>query len=145
MRTARTASSKRDTDKFAEAICAFANDLADRRVPGVLFIGANDDGSCAGLEIDDEFLRSLTDFRSDGRILPPPVMAVSKKRLGGCELAVVEVAPSHNPLVKFKGRTHIRVGPRRGTATAEEEKRLVEKRRLQNLPFDQQPVPGGLP
>jgi ATP-dependent DNA helicase RecG len=30
----------RDSDKIGQAICAFANDLADRRQPGVLFVGA---------------------------------------------------------------------------------------------------------
>ena len=33
--------------KMREAICAFANDLPDHRRPGVIFIGARDDGSPA--------------------------------------------------------------------------------------------------
>jgi ATP-dependent DNA helicase RecG len=43
--------SAQNTDKFGEAICAFANDIPDRRHAGILFIGANDDGSCAGIEV----------------------------------------------------------------------------------------------
>jgi ATP-dependent DNA helicase RecG len=39
-------------------------------------------------------------------------------------------------------RVWIRVGPRRGTASAEEERRLIEKRRVQDLPFDARAVPG---
>ena len=33
--------------KVREAVCAFANDLPDPRKPGVIFIGARDDGSPA--------------------------------------------------------------------------------------------------
>jgi ATP-dependent DNA helicase RecG len=57
-------------------------------------------------------------------------------------MAVVEVMPSDNPPLKYKGRVCVRLGPRRGFATAEEERRLTEKRRWGNLPFDQQPVAG---
>ena len=34
-----------NTDKFGQAICAFANDLPNSRKPGYLFLGVNDDGS----------------------------------------------------------------------------------------------------
>lgn len=137
----RTASI-RDRDKFAEAICAFANDLPDRRAPGYLIIGVHDDGRCAGVQIDDELLRSLGGFRSDGTITPFPVLTVERRVLDGCTLAVVEVHPSDNPPVRFSGRTCVRIGPRRGYATPEEERRLTEKRRWGVLPFDQQPVAG---
>jgi ATP-dependent DNA helicase RecG len=135
-------SSVRDRDKLAEAICAFANDLPDRRVPGYLIIGVHNDGSCANLLIDDELLRSLGGFRSDGTITPFPVLTVERRVLDGCTLAIVEVHPSDNPPVRFNGRTCIRIGPRRGYATPDEERRLIEKRRWGALPFDQQPVAG---
>jgi ATP-dependent DNA helicase RecG len=135
-------SSLRDRDKLAEAICAFANDLPDRRAPGYLIIGVHDDGRCAGVPIDDELLRSLGGFRSDGTITPFPVLTVERRVLDGCTLAVVEVHPSDNPPVRFNGRTCVRIGPRRGYATPEEERRLTEKRRWGALPFDQQPVVG---
>ncbi|WP_071455194.1 ATP-binding protein, partial [Gloeomargarita lithophora] len=57
-----------------------------------------------------------------------------------CELAVVIVEPSDAPPVRFDGRTYIRVGPRRATATHEEERRLNEKRRARDLPFDLCPL-----
>jgi ATP-dependent DNA helicase RecG len=41
--------------------------------------------------------------------------------------------------VRFDGRTWIRVGPRRAIATPEEERRLNEKRRYRDLPFDLHP------
>jgi ATP-dependent DNA helicase RecG len=131
-----------DRDKIRQAICAFANDLPDYRQPGVVLVGVNDDGTCSRLLITDELLRTLADMRSDGNILPFPVMTVQKRQLAGCEVAVVEVMPSDSPPVRFNGRVWIRVGPRRAQATAEEERRLTEKRRWGNLPLDQQQVVG---
>jgi ATP-dependent DNA helicase RecG len=107
----------------------------------VLFIGVNDDGSCANFSVTDEVLRTLSDMRSDGNILPFPTLTVQKRTLGGCELAVVIVEPSDAPPVRLNGRVWIRVGPRRATATPEEERRLSEKRRSRDLPFDIQFLP----
>ncbi|MDE1149484.1 MAG: ATP-binding protein [Azospirillaceae bacterium] len=128
-------------DKIGRAICAFANDLAGRRETGVLFIGQEDDGVCAGLQITDQMLQTLAAFRSDGNIQPLPKLSVRRETLDGCEVAVIEVEPSDNPPVKYDGRVCIRVGPRRGFATAEEERRLTEKRRWGALPFDQHGTP----
>jgi ATP-dependent DNA helicase RecG len=125
-----------ETDKIRQAICAFANDLPGHGRPGVVFIGARDDGSCADLRITDELLRNLADMRSDGNITPFPTMTVQKRSLKGGEYAVVAVHPSDAPPVRYKGRTWIRVGPRRAIATPEEERRLCEKRRSKDLPFD---------
>jgi ATP-dependent DNA helicase RecG len=127
-------------DKIRQAICAFANDLADRRLPGIVFVGLNDDGSCAGTNVDDELLTTLGGLRSDGQILPFPVMSVARKEIDGCTVAVIEVAPSTQPPVRVDGRTWIRIGPRRGMATPEEERRLSEKQVWRNLPFDSRPV-----
>ena len=52
-----------DGDKVREAICAFANDLPGHEQPGVIFIGAKDDGNCAGLQITDEILKKLAGMR----------------------------------------------------------------------------------
>jgi ATP-dependent DNA helicase RecG len=131
-----------DPDRVREAICAFANDLPDHRAEGVVFIGARDDGSCAGLAITDDLLLKLASMRDDGAIQPLPSLIVQKRMLlGNCTLAVVIVAPSGAPPVRFRGRTWIRGGPRRAMASAEEERRLVERRRGRELPFDLQPVP----
>jgi ATP-dependent DNA helicase RecG len=132
-----------DKDKVRQAICAFANDLPDHRQPGVIFIGVDDAaGKPTNLPITDELLRTLSDMRSDGNTLPFPMMTVQKRMLCGSDVAVIEVLPSYNPPVRFGGRVWVRVGPRRATATAEEERRLSEKRRAGDLPFDQQPAQG---
>ncbi|HVA14255.1 MAG TPA: ATP-binding protein, partial [Stellaceae bacterium] len=121
-----------DGDKIRQAICAFANDLPNYCKPGVIFIGQKDDLSCAHLPIDDQLLLKLGGWRADGKILPFPVMHVTKQRFSGCDIAVIVVEPSDNPPVKFDGRIWLRTGPRRSTATIEEERRLVEKRRWGN-------------
>jgi ATP-dependent DNA helicase RecG len=126
--------------KIRQAICALANDMSGHGVTGVVFVGVADNGNCMNLPITDQLLLTLSDMRSDGNILPMPVMSVEKKVLGGCEVAVVQVEPSFYPPIRFKGRTWIRVGPRRATATAEEERRLNERRAAHNLPWDLQPI-----
>lgn len=130
-----------DRNKIRQAVCAFANDLPNYCQPGVIFVGVNDDGFCANLQITDELLLRLADMRSDGNILPFPILTVSKKLINGCEVAVLVVEPSDTPPVRFNGRTWIRVGPRRASATSEEERRLNEKRRAGDLPFDLRPLP----
>ncbi|MDP2646900.1 MAG: ATP-binding protein [Desulfobacterales bacterium] len=129
-----------DMKKIRQAVCAFANDLPNHRLPGVIFIGAKNDGSCAGLTITDELLLTLSDMRSDGNILPMPMLTVQKRTLRGCELAVVITEPSNLTPIRYQGRVWIRVGPRRGIASAEEERRLNEKRRSRDLPFDLHPM-----
>jgi len=130
--------SKDAKNKIREVICAFANDLPNYQKPGVLFVGVNDDGSCASLRITDELLRTLADMRADGNITPFPFLTVQKKTFNGCEVAVILVEPADAPPVRYRGRVWVRVGPRRAVATAEEERRLTEKRRAGNIPFDRQ-------
>ena len=67
-------------------------------------------------------------------------MSVQKRTIRGCELAAIMVQPSIYPPIRFNGRIWIRVGPRRATASEEEERRLNERRRAQNLPWDLQAV-----
>jgi len=131
-----------DNNRIKQAICAFANDLPDHQQLGVVFIGVRDNGTCANLPITDQLLLTLANMRSDGNIQPFPIMTVQKKLLDGCEVAVLEVQPAYNPPVRFNGRVWIRVGPRRATATADEEQRLTEKRRVGDVSFDQQAMRG---
>lgn len=129
-----------DATKIRQAICAFSNDMPGHQEPGVLFVGVADDGECMNLTIDDQLLLTLTAMRSDGNILPLPLMTVQKRTIRGCEVAVIEVSPSPYPPVRFKGRTWIRVGPRRDTASREEEQKLTERRRAAHLPWDLQTI-----
>ena len=134
-RVERTISDK-NADKIGKAICAFANDISGSGEPGVVFVGVNDDGSCADITIDDKMLNRLSDFR-DGRILPPPIISVTDRMLSGCQVAVIEVTPSYAPPARYNGRCWIRVGPSTRLASAAEERKLAEKRRGGDLTFDQ--------
>lgn len=128
--------------KVREAVCAFANDLPDHRRAGVVFIGARDQtGEPSGLAITDELLLRLADIKTDGNIVPPPSMTVARRRLHGGEMAVITVQPSDSPPVRFRGRVHIRIGPRRGIASAQDERMLTEKRRAGDRPFDVHALP----
>ncbi len=141
-RIERKQSFKGDVRKKArEAVCAFANDLPNHNQEGVLFIGANDDGTASQEPITDELLRALADMKTDGNILPLPALSVEKRHLKGADMAVVTVKPSDMPPVKYDGRIWVRTGPRRAIANAQEERILIEKRRYKNLPFDLYPIP----
>lgn len=131
-----------DTDKFAEAVCAFANDLPNHAQPGYLVIGVDDAGHFAGLKVSDELLRNLGGLRADGNIQPLPAITVEKAATPEGEVAVVTVLPSPMPPVRYKGRVCIRVGPRRGTATEHEERILIERRVAHARTFDAQPCLG---
>lgn len=124
-----------------EAVCAFANDLPGHGAPGVVFIGAKDDGTpVEGFDVSDELLRQLADIKADGNIAPPPTLLVEKRRLAGADFAVVTVWPCDSPPVRFRQRIHVRWGPRRGLASAQDERILNERRRHRDRPFDVQPV-----
>ena len=127
--------------KVREAICAFANDLAGHSAPGIVIVGLRDSGApVENFQVTDEILLQLADMKSDGSIVPLPSLLVEKRRLKGCEVAVVSVWPCDTPPVRFKGRIHVRWGPRRGLASAQDERVLNERRRYADRPFDIQPV-----
>lgn len=129
-------------DRIREAICAFANDLPNhgKEKPGLIFIGVNDDRTIVGAPVTDALLMQLADMKTDGNIVPPPSLTVQKRVLRGTEVAVITVQPSDSPPVKYKGTIRIRIGPRRGIATMQDERILNEKRRYGERPFDLLPV-----
>ncbi len=127
--------------KVREAVCAFANDLAGHGEPGVVLIGVHDKGTpMPGFAVSDELLRQLADIKTDGNIVPPPTLLVEKRQLQGSEVAVITVWPCDTPPARYKGRIHVRWGPRRGLASAQDERILNERRRHRDRPFDVQPM-----
>ncbi len=140
-RVERTTSTK-DTDKFSEAVTAFANDLPNHGLPGYLVIGVDDNGKPSGLEVTDQLLQNLGSLRSDGNIQPLPSLNVAKFSLPNGDIAVVEVLPSDLPPVRYKGRVCIRVGPRKAIANQQEERILTEKRTAHARTFDALPCFG---
>ncbi len=128
-----------DMDKFQEAICAFANDLPNSRKNGYLILGAYDNGELSGLKVTDDLLKKIAAIRSNGNILPIPVMSVDRFQFPEGDLLVAEVSPSDLPPVRYRGRTFIRIGPRRDIATEAEERILAERRMSFMATFDTMP------
>ena len=134
-----------NVDKFREAICSFSNDMAGKGEPGYLLIGIDERDAAVRLLITNELLQQFAAYRSDGQILPLPVLNVSKvpHPNGGGDVLVVEVRPHDMPPVRYKGRVHIRVGPRKDTASETEERVLMERRAANFPTFDATPCPEG--
>jgi len=129
-------------DKFCQAICAFSNDMSGSGKSGYLIIGAKDNGDVSGLKVDDKLLLQIANIRTDGNILPQPIMTVEKFSFDGGDILVAEVQPSEFPPVRYRGRVWVRVGSRKSIAAEAEEKMLTE-RRLSNVhTFDALPCIG---
>lgn len=131
-----------NTDKFGQAICAFANDLPDHKLPGYLFLGVEDDGTIKGLNVTDELLKNIAAIRTDGNIQPQPSMVVEKVEMPEGDIIKIEVQPHVFPPVRYKGRIWIRVGPRKGVASEADERLLLEKRASNIQTFDATPCFG---
>lgn len=137
-RVERTEATK-NTDKFSEAICAFANDFPNHKKNGYLLLGVKDDGSLSGLKARDELLKDLAAIRHNGQILPQPTMTIQKYEFEAGEIVVVEVFPTYHPPVRYRGRVWIRTGPSKSIANETEERILIEKRSSTVKTFDAQP------
>lgn len=106
---------------------------------GYLLIGVCDDGRISGLKVGDALMKKISGIRSDGNILPLPVMNTEKVETPEGDVLVVEVTPSLIPPVRYRGRTFIRIGPRRDIATEAEERILFERRASFMATFDATP------
>lgn len=109
---------------------------------GYLLIGAHDDGRLSGLKVDDALLKKISGIRSDGNILPLPVMTVERMEFPDGDLLVAEVSPSLLPPVRYRGRVFVRIGPRRDIASEAEERILTERRTAFMATFDATPCLG---
>lgn len=130
-----------NTDKFGQAICAFANDLPNHNLPGYLIIGADDKtGKVNGsIKITDQLLQNLGGIKTDGKLQPQVSMTVEKVSLPEGDVAVVTVQPCHFTPVRYEGRIWVRTGPRKCIACEADEKLLLEKRTSRMLTFDALP------
>jgi len=134
-----------DTDKFREAICSFSNDMAGHGKPGYLIIGVDPKDPSFRLQVTDDQLQQFAAYRSDGSIIPLPSLHVSQMEHpdGGGDVIVVEVQPHDLPPVRYKGRSCIRVGPRKDYASESEERILIERRTANFKTYDATPCPEG--
>jgi ATP-dependent DNA helicase RecG len=65
-----------DTNKFAQAVCAFSNDISNTNRNGFLLIGVTNNGTLSKLKSSDKLLQNFGGLRSDGNILPQLIMSV---------------------------------------------------------------------
>ena len=130
-------------DKLGPAVCALSNDFPNHKQPGYILLGVNDDGKLAGMQWTDKELQAIGGVKSNGNVLPQPSIIVSPVfKFAEGEVVVVEVNPSHYPPVRYDGRCWIRIGPRKGKATLEEERILTGKRAAYAKTYDLVPALG---
>jgi ATP-dependent DNA helicase RecG len=130
-------------EEILEAICAFANDLPDHQRAGVIFVGVNDDGSCANQTFSEKTLREVANWRNEGKVQPIPSLVVDARTIDSCPVIVIQVMPSDIPPVRFEGRIKIGIGSTRTVASLADEIRLNEKRSARAKSFDSRGI-GGL-
>ncbi|HMS29828.1 MAG TPA: ATP-binding protein [Saprospiraceae bacterium] len=130
-------------DKLGPAVCALSNDFPNHKQAGYILLGVHDDGKLAGMQWTDKELQAIGGVKSNGNVLPQPSLIVSPVfKFPEGEVVVVEVNPSHYPPVRYDGRCWIRIGPRKGKATLEEEKILIERRAAYAKTYDLVPALG---
>jgi ATP-dependent DNA helicase RecG len=129
-------------EEILEAVCALANDLPDHQRAGVIFIGVNDDGSCANKTFSDKTLREIANWRNEGKVQPIPSIIVDLRTIDGCSVVVLQIMPSDIPPVRYDGRTIVGVGSTRTIASRADEIRLNEKRSGRAKPFDSRGIVG---
>ncbi len=126
-------------DKMGQAICAFANDLADRGEPGYLILGVENDGKISGKRINDEQLTSLGGWKTEGNLLPPPAMALEHFHFPEGDVVVLTVFPSAYPPIRYQGQVWVRIGARKALASDEDIHLLEEKCQRHGRRFEEQP------
>lgn len=130
-------------DKLGPAVCALSNDFPNHKHEGYILLGVNDDGKVAGMTWTDKELQIIGGVKTNGNVLPQPSLVVSPVfKFPEGEVVIIEVKPSNYPPVRFDGRCWIRIGPRRGKATVEEEKILTERRASYAKTYDLVPALG---
>ena len=134
-------SSKDNKEKICRTICAFANDISDSRLVGVIALGVSNDGSHSGLEITDALESEVLNIRGEGKIVPFPSFVCKRQSYLGKTILRIEVTPAVSTPVKYDGRVWVRPGNTTRLASTEEERRLSEKRRAKEQPDDCQVLP----
>ncbi len=129
-------------DGIARAVCAQANSLSGGDGPGYVIVGVADNGAIVGIDASDREQQKLAQVRLDGKTQPTPNMTLQIFGLEGRDVAVLEVGPSSSPPVRCGGVAYVRIGSTTGKATPDEERQLVERRRILVLPFDARGIAG---
>lgn len=123
-------------EKIGKAVCAMANDLTNAG-GGDILVGVDDHGNPADdVDISDETLRALADYRDSGQILDRPNLTVSVALYKGKQVVRLHVEASAAPPVRFDNIVYVRPGPTTRKAHSGDERILTERRRSNDLTFD---------
>ena len=129
-----------DIKKIAKTICAFSNDLSNRRKVAVMFIGITDDGKYTHRSFTDKMQLQVTNIKNSGSLLPFPVIRVQTLSINQYKILAIQVQPSENPPMRYDNRCWVRIGPSVQLASEQDEKILLEKRQAGNLPEDMKEI-----
>jgi ATP-dependent DNA helicase RecG len=132
---------KSNAENIKKTICAFSNDLQNHKKDSVIFIGQDDDLSCANLLINDDLIQTIHADVTSGNIQPRPNVQIKQNIIiNDCKLIAIIVTPNSNAPVNFKGSVYVRVGSSNALATPDQGRQLLEKNRFSNIPFDRKEV-----
>ena len=118
-----------DKNKICKTVCAFANNLANSKKYGVIWLGIQDNGTVLGLEITDKLLQSIDQIRMEGKTQPLPSLSIRSLSINGKSVIAIVVAPSLLPPVSYEGRVWVRLSASTQQANHEDERQLSAKRK----------------
>lgn len=116
-------------DKISQTVCAFANDIANSRRPGIIWLGIKNDGSIIGINVNDALLLNIDQIKSDGAIQPLPSLTIRTIYINEKAVVAIVVSPSSLPPVRYNGRLWVRMSASTHQGNAEDERLLNERRR----------------
>ncbi|MBA3547069.1 MAG: putative DNA binding domain-containing protein [Nannocystis sp.] len=130
-----------------DAVCAFANDLADSKRTGIILVGVDKNGVPTGRYQHgpeaDKVQQQLATTLSSTKILPHPVVTVETRERDGHLVFLVRVEAYHvPPIVKVNGTAWVRIGTVTRRASESDIRRLEERRPIHHQPFDTRPCDG---
>ena len=87
----------------------------------------------------DSALRKFTEYRDGGRILDRPSIVVERALYDGEPIVRIHVDAAIAPPVRFDGVAYVRPGPTTRRANPNDELRLAERRRANDMPYEMRP------
>lgn len=130
-----------DLQTLRKVVCALANDLTAAG-SGDLLIGVDKHGQPYPTVTDDATLLHYLSVCNDGDLLPRPSMTVTAGQYAGNPVVRVHVQAADLPPVRTRGIAWVRPGPQTRAASANDERVLIERRSVANLPFDARGLAG---
>lgn len=138
-----------DAKDLLDAVCAFANDLADSKREGHVVIGVRSKTGAptgkyprAGTNTD-EVQQKLASLLNSTKIIPHPAVDIETLARGDDVVFLLRVQPyAVPPVVKVNGTCYVRIGTVTQRANEAHLRRLEERRPVHLQPFDIRPCEG---